>query len=131
MNMYKKTKISLFFILSVLITQLDAKYPLSDSLASDQLDSMIDFAYPVSIMESVRQDLNRALYFLRQNDLESVPFLLQDALAKLASRQVVSDDDRDHIQNLIDQINAIIYNLEHKDKSGIILDLCQQIQDKL
>ncbi len=124
MSMYKKT--TLFCLLFAPITQLDARLQ-----SSDQLDSMVDFGYPISTIESVRQDLSQALYFSRQHNLESVPLLLQDGLSKLTSRQVITDDDRDHIQNLIDQINAVIQSLEKKDKSMLILDLCQQLQEKL
>ncbi len=127
MSMYKKTA-TLFFLLFSPITQLDAKI---QSTSSDQLDPMVVFAYPISVIESVRQDLSRALYFLQQHDVEEVPALLQDALTKLASRKVINDDDRDHMQNLIDQITALIEVLENKEKSAGILDLCQELQDKL
>lgn len=126
MNLYKKTRTTLFFLLLSPIGYICAQ-----SEYSDQLDLMIDFAYPVSMIESVRQDLNQALYFARQNDFQSVVSLLQDALAKFTSRATISDDDIAYIENLIHQIDAIMQSLENNDQRAIIVDLCQQLEGRL
>jgi hypothetical protein len=130
MSLYRENKTVLFFLLFTtmfaVISQLDARHQ-----SPDTLDSMVDFAYPVSIIQSVRQNLIQALYFSQQNDLESVIVPLQDALSSLAYRQPINQENKESIQKLLDQINAMIQNLEKKDKSVVILDLCLQLQDRL
>ena len=131
MSIYNKKKAStLFFLLLTIIYctghRLDARHQ-----KSDEIDLMVDFAYPVSAIQSARQDLNQALYFSQQNDLESVENLLQEGLSKLASRQSIEQEDREYIQAIINQIDALINSLEKQDKSIAILDLCQQFQDRL
>lgn len=131
MSIYNKKKAStLFFLLLTIIYctghRLDARHQ-----KSDEIDLMVDFAYPVSAIQSARQDLNQALYFSQQNDLESVESLLQEGLSKLASRQSIEQEDREYIQAIINQIDALINSLEKQDKSIAILDLCQQFQDRL
>lgn len=130
MNIYRKASKPLFFLLLAIVFSVQAR---SDhrSTSSEKLDLMVDFAYPISMIQSVRYDVSQALYFSQQQDLELVASLLQNALSKLASRNSIDDDDRDYIQQMINQIDALIKDLEKKDKSGIILDLCQQIQDRL
>lgn len=126
MNSLKNMKIKWFLLLMTVVNyQLNAQPE-----DCDELDLMVDFAYPVSIMQSVRQNLSQAVYFLQQNNQASIYFLLQDAISKLSLRQNVQQDDRDFIQEMIDQINALIEELEESQRSTI-LDLCQQLQDKL
>ncbi len=100
-------------------------------LKNDALDVMVDFGYPVSMMQSVRQNLNQSLYFLQQHNFEFVIPNLQEAVAKLDTRLNVSQDDKDYIQAMIDQINALIESLESEHDRSLIVQLCQQIQDHL
>ena len=130
MGIYNKKKIAtLFFLLLTTIyctiDSLDARIQ-----SSDKIDLMVDFAYPISAMQSVRQDLNQALFFSQQNDLESVESLLQEGLSKLASRKSIEQEDREYIEAIINQIDVLINSLEKQDKSIAILDLCQQFQDR-
>lgn len=133
MNMYRKVSKLLFFVLLVAISSVQARsdHHFQISQSSEKLDLMVDFAYPISMVQSVRYDLSQALYFSQQQDLTAVVSLLENALSKLASRQSIEDEDRDYIQQMIAQIDALIKDLEKKDKSTQILDLCQQIQDRL
>ena len=48
----------------------------------------------------------------------------------MSSRQVIESDDRDFIQEMIDQINALIEKLEASDRT-MIFDVCQQLQGRL
>ena len=95
----------------------------------DQFDVMVDFAYPVSVMQSVRQDLNQSVYFLQQKDDEPVIPNLQSAVSKLGTRLNISQDDKDYIQAMIDQINALIESLESEQDRSQIAQLCKEIQD--
>ena len=132
MNSYKNIRIDLFFVLIALFSQLNAQIQ-----ESDRLDLMVDFGYPVSTMQSVRQDLSQTVYFLQQHDYSSdssisssVISTLENALSKMSSRQVIESDDRDFIQEMIDQINALIEKLEASDRT-MIFDVCQQLQGRL
>ena len=101
----------------------------------DKLDSMIDFAYPVSTVQSARNDLSQAVYALQQNDIDLVAMMLQNALVKIVSRKsfddrkALDDDDLAYIQDMIKQIDDLITQLENKDKAMLITELCQQLQD--
>lgn len=128
MNNHKKIKMILFFLLPMTIfAQSHEEFQDEEHV---NLDLMVDFAYPVSTMQSVRHDLSQAVYFLQNNDHSSVISLLENACTKFNTRQNIHDDDRDFIQEMINQINALIEKLEDSDRS-VIHDLCQQLQDKL
>lgn len=99
----------------------------SKQLSDDLIDVMVDFAYPVSMMQSVRQDLNQAVYFLQQQDLTSGIAHLRDAGSKVTVRLNVSQDDKDYIQAMIDQINALIASLESEQDRSEIAQLSQEI----
>jgi hypothetical protein len=103
----------------------------SKQLSDDFIDVMVDFAYPVSMMQSVRQDLNQAVYFLQQQDLQQVVSHLEQAASKSAIRLNVSQDDKDYIQAMIDQINALIASLESEQDRSHIAQLSQEVQDHL
>ena len=134
MKIYKnmKAKHRLFFVMFALSISVGAI-----DTSSDQIDSMVDFAYPVSDMQSARHDLSQAVYSLEQNDIDLVAAMLQNALIKIVSRKsaddrkAIDDDDREYIQDMINQINAIIASLEHKNKAVLIVELCQQLQESL
>jgi bifunctional pyridoxal-dependent enzyme with beta-cystathionase and maltose regulon repressor activities len=97
----------------------------------DTLDAMVDFAYPISMMQSIRQDLNQALYGMQQQNFQSVAPLLQDALSKLHTRVGMNSDDVAYIQAMIDQIHALIVGLEYEQDRSLIDDMCLQIQKLL
>ena len=91
MNSYKNIRIDLFFVLIALFSQLNAQIQ-----ESDRLDLMVDFGYPVSTMQSVRQDLSQTVYFLQQHDYSSdssisssVISTLENALSKINIRQII------------------------------------------
>ncbi len=128
MKIYSKRRV-VFFLLAIVCcmnVELEAQ-----SQKQEQLDCMVDFAYPVTRVESARNDLSEAVYSLQQNDIDLVAHMLQSALAKLVSRKALEDDDRQYIQDMINQINAMIESLESNDKSIEIVDLCNQLQDRV
>ena len=130
MNIYIKIKTTLFFLLFGVF--FSGTLPLHAVLHEiDQLDSMVDFAYPVSAMQLVRQDLNQALYFSQHNNFETAENFLQQAISKFSLRKSIEQEDREYIQEIINQIDALINSLEHTDRSLAILDVCQQFQDRL
>ena len=127
MSIYKKATGTLLLLL---LTAITSAAPQHHPQGFQQLDLMVDFGYPVSTMQSVRQDVSQALYFLQQHDHNSVSSILEDALTKLNSRNNVDPQDIEYIQAMIDKINALIESLEESDRSAID-DLCQQLQSKL
>jgi hypothetical protein len=101
-----------------------------DQQESKLFDVVADCQYPMFGMQPVREALSQAVYFLQQNNDAQCYKMLESALADFATRQKVSDDDRQFIQNMIDKINALIESLESSDRSAIA-DLCQQLKAKL
>jgi hypothetical protein len=134
MKIYKNIKAvyRLFFVIFALHISMSAI-----DTSSDQIDSMVDFAYPISDMQLARNDLSQAVYALQQNDIDLVAAMLQNALIKIVSRKsfddrkAIDDDDREYIQDMINQINAIIDQLEHNDKAIVIAELSAQLQESL
>ncbi|MBV8661315.1 MAG: hypothetical protein JO129_04175 [Candidatus Dependentiae bacterium] len=128
MNINSKIKIALFFLLFPTIILVDAK-----SQEPQQLDLMVDFAYPVSMPQSVRQDLSQALYFLQHDEINFVISSLQDAVLKMNSRQPLQPDDRDFIEEMIAKIDELIASLGglHDDQRSIMLHLSDQLRDSL
>ncbi|MBP6870339.1 hypothetical protein KBC04_05625 [Candidatus Babeliales bacterium] len=115
----------LFFVLFVTVFSKVYTYE------STQLDVMADFAYPVSMMENIRYNMGQAVYALQHADSSSSASFLEQAASNLGFRQMVSDDDRQFIQEMIDKINALIKDLEDDTDRSCMIDLSQQIQDKL
>ncbi len=134
MKIYKNMKAlyRLFFVIFAINISISAI-----DTSSHQIDAMVDFGYPISDMQSARNNLSQAVYALEQNDIDLVAAMLQSALIKIVSRKSVNDrkaiddDDREYIQDMINQINAIIDQLEHKDKAITIAELSRQLQDTL
>ena len=96
----------------------------------DMFDVVADCAYPVQSIQSVRESLKQALYALQQDDIFQANLFLQDAGRKSEVRQRVSEEDRDFIEKMIEQINNLINQLEGSHKSFII-DLCSQVQSNI
>lgn len=128
MNINNKMKVKLLFLLFATIIQVDAKLQ-----SPEQLDLMVDFAYPISITQAVRQDLSQALYFLQYGDINSVVSSLQDAVSKMSSRQPLQPDDRDFIEEMIAKIDQLIAALgdSNNGQRSILVDLCHQLRDTL
>lgn len=104
----------------------------------DRLDVMTDFAYPVGEIEAVRHEIAQGLCFLRQASLhhDSQDFLralqaLEQADAQSMTRAKMTEDDRDSLQNLLDQINALINSLEEQDHRSNFLSIHDRLQNKL
>jgi len=129
MNVDHKTRVRLFYVLFSVMFSVGI-HSNDDLHESQDFDSILDFSYPVSVIESVRHDLSQAVYYLQNNDSSSGSSLLQDAVSKLSSRQMVQQDDINFMQEMIDKINGLIETLEESDRS-VISGLCQQLQEKL
>ncbi len=109
MNIYRKIKTLLLCSVFVAVSRLDQLYATTQE--PGQLDAMIDFAYPVSIIQSVRKDVSQALYYLQQSEGQSTVLMLQDALSKLMYRKVIEQDDADYIQEMINNFKVSIKTL--------------------
>ncbi len=133
MKIYNKRRTAFILLFVTMFLLQDRVGAISSQL--DKLDSMIDFAYPVSTVQSARNDLSQAVYALQQNDIDLVAMMLQNALVKIVSRKsfddrkALDDDDLAYIQDMIKQIDDLITQLENKDKAMLITELCQQLQD--
>jgi hypothetical protein len=104
----------------------------------NRLDVMADFAYPVGEVEAVRHEISQGLCFLRQASLNdnSQDFLravqaLEQADAQSMTRAKMTEDDRDSLQNLLDQINALINSLEGQDHRSNLSSLHDRLQNKV
>lgn len=127
---YKKIKNMRFFLIYAAI-MIEVMSVHAQDTALENFDIMVDFAYPVSAMQGVRHDLSQAVYFLQRHDFDTVISLLHGACAQPNLRKAMSDDDRDYIEQMIQQIDSLINQLEQTGKSAMIADLCQQMQDHL
>ena len=125
MNVDHKVRVRLFYLLFTMMFSVGVY----SNDGPQEFDSMIDFSYPISTIQSVRHDASQALYFLQQGDHSSVSSLLQSAVSKMDSRQMVQQDDINFMQEMIDKINSLIDTLEESDRS-VVSDLCQQLHDK-
>lgn len=130
MNIYKKIKNQLFLLLSIggiaFINQ--SKMQAGQDC---QFNIMIDCAYPMSGMQEIRQNLNQSLYSLQQNNYSLALDLLEDSVSKMNVRQVVSQDDRDYIQAMINQIDALIAQLEQGQDQSRMIELADHIKSLL
>ncbi len=127
MSIHKKAQGALLLLLLTTIISATQQQYLQNS---ESLDLMVDFGYPISTMQSVRQNISQAVYFLQQNNHESVVSLLQDAITLLDYRKSIEPEDREYLEAMIKQIDALIASLEKSDRSAIA-DLCQQLQSRL
>jgi hypothetical protein len=123
MKIVKKRKVVLAFL--CLITLSIQSRQLQNS---DEIDVMVDFAYPVSIMQSIRQDLNQALYACQQKKYESALSMLHNAVSKLHEQEIVMNaDDIAYMKAMINQINVLMQNVENDQDRSALIDLCQQV----
>lgn len=129
MNIVKKIRRLALLLIS---TTTAWTVQLKSSHDEEHFDVMIDFAFPVHVMQSIRQDLNQSLYFIQQrNYVVAVP-TLQDAVSKLHTRASMNSDDIAYIQAMIDQIHAfMLSSLEDCQERSAILEMCSKIQDFL
>ena len=81
-------------------------------------DIMTNFSYPISDIELIRHEITQGLYFLQQSTYRSqnsTQALQLLELAQNATRLNMTPDDEAFFQAMIDQINALINNLENKE----------------
>ena len=104
---------------------------------NNRFDVMADFAYPVLEVEAMRNDVTQGLYFLQQSvheggDCRRALNFLEQADSKSVTRDEMNDDDRQTLQNLLDQINGLIVRLEEGDQyRSDLSSVCLNLQDKL
>lgn len=122
MKIVKKTKMALAFLF---VTVMSISSRSADS--GYEIDVMVDFGYPIFMMQSIRQDLNQAVYACQQKKHESVLLMLNDALSKLNSQVSMNVDDIAYIKAMIDQINVLMETTENDQDRSLILEVCQQI----
>lgn len=108
-----------------------------------QVDSMVDFRYPVSVMEQVHTNLAHVLYDLEmkpvhkshlQNDvIDTSIHTLQEVDDLLTSKQHnIKSEDIDFLESMIDRIDKLIEHLEgDDDRAASVRDMCQSIKEKL
>ena len=103
----------------------------------DRFDVMSDFAYPVLEVEAMRHNVAQGLYFLQESvhgshDSRRALNFLEQADSKSITRDALNQDDRETLQNLLDQLNGLINNLENHDEyRSDLSNVCSNLQDKL
>lgn len=104
----------------------------------EKLDTMVEFGYPVSEIEAIRHDIAQGLCFLRQASVSQDSYEFMRALQALehaddayTTRTGISSDDRDVLQNLMDQINALISTLEDQDMRSNLSHIHDRLDHKL
>jgi len=103
------------------------------TLDNNNQNCIIDFSYPVSQVESARQDIAQALYFLQDGtyqDVDKALNLIESGSDKLNTRIVLDPDDRDYLQAMIDKINSLINALENDDQRSYLASLSSQLQNQ-
>ncbi len=103
----------------------------------DRFDVMTDFAYPILEVEAMRHDVVQGLHFLQSSvcqvgDCSRALNFLEQADCKPVTRDGMSQNDRDTLQNLLDQINGLINNLEnHHEHRSDLSNVYLSLQGKL
>lgn len=106
------------------------------------VDSMVDFRYPVSVMEQVHTNLAQILYSLEfktvykgnstQEVLDTSMETLQEVDDLLVNKHNIKPEDVDFLQSMIDRIDSLIEHLEGEDsRVQDIHTMCASIKDKL
>lgn len=116
---------------SLFLLLYTSQFFIVDLNASEKLDVMVDFAYPLSIIESVRYAVSQAVFSLQHGQESSAISFLEEAIPPLQSRQKVTDDDRDFLESMLDQINALIDALEKDQNKSMLVRLSQEIANEL
>ena len=102
----------------------------------DHFDIMTDFAYPMSEVESLRQNITQGLCFLQQSDHVSDTYLravdmFEQANSKVVDHDKISSDDYDFLQAMLDQINDLIATLESENEHRSHLSqICSDLNNK-
>lgn len=102
----------------------------------DHFDVMIDFAYPMSDIESLRQDITQGLYFLQQSDHEQDTYqravdMFEQANSRVIDHEKISSDDYDFLQAMLDQINDLIAKLEsEQEHRSHLSEVCSDLNNK-
>jgi len=132
MKILNNTHRALFILLST-ITFLVISATDNESQELHDFDCMVEFSYPHSHMQLVRQEIAHALHFLHEHHEESAIASLEAAQAKLLeSRKPMSSEDRDYLQAMLDKINALIDSLEKENNyRSQLLDLCHHLHNRL
>ena len=113
-------------------------YSYADQISqSDRFDVMADFAYPMLEVESMRHDVAQGLHFLQSavclnGDCHRALHFLEQADSKPVTRDGMNQDDRDTLQNLLNQINGLIDSLEERNEyRSDLSNICLSLQEKL
>lgn len=129
MNNNKMLKMVMFlFIMSLSL--------LAFAREQDHFDVMADFAYPMSDVESLRQDITQGLYFLQQVDHEADTYqravdMFEQANSRVVDHDKISSDDYDYLQAMLDQINSLIESLEAQNQHRSHLsEVCGDLNNK-
>ncbi|MGZ6251254.1 MAG: hypothetical protein ACXWL2_04440 [Candidatus Chromulinivorax sp.] len=93
---------------------------------SESFDVMIDCQYPIFGIQSIREALSQAVYFLQQNNIDQSFVMMQMAISEIQPRHKPTEDDKEFIQAMIDKINDLIDTLENNNRS-YMQNLCDQL----
>jgi len=102
----------------------------------DSFDVMTDFAYPMSDVESLRQDITQGLCFLQHADHESDTYqravdMFEQANSRVIDHDKISSDDYDFLQAMLDQINDLIAKLEsEQEHRSHLSQICSDLNNK-
>lgn len=133
MNIYSKNITRTLFCLLLSTHFFFSANSLDIFVDAECLDVMVDCAYPISAVQAMRQNLVNALYASQHANYISAITFLHEGQDALSHRKLIQQDDREFIQAIIDQINALIGQLEgaSEEHRSVILDVCQQIENNL
>ena len=98
---------------------------------TDFLDVMVDFTYPVSVMQSMRQDISQALFAAQDHQVSQAASFLEQAASQLDGIDMITQDDRQFIQAMLDKINSLIDQLPEEQDRSVLMQLSCTIQNKL
>lgn len=102
-----------------------------DIYGFEKLDVMVDFAYPLSTIESVRYALSQALFSLQQGQENITIFFLEQALSLLDGEKKMTYDDIAFLQNMLEQITYYIDRYEEHQSKVVLLELSATILNNL
>jgi len=102
----------------------------------DRFDVMENFSYPVAEVELMRHHVAQGLYFMEASEQGCKNYKraldeLEQADNASINQNHLSADDRETLQNLLNQLNGLIDRLEDNQYRSNLSLVCLNLQNKL
>jgi len=99
------------------------------------LDVMGDFSYPVNDIEMMRHHVAQGLHFMEasmdnDDNCRRAIDQLEQADNTVIDQERLSSDDRETLQNLLQQLNGLIDRLENNQYRSDLSSVCLNLQNK-